>query len=147
MNARTAQRPVVEPDPCVVATEPLCNVVREFVEDWLKTRRSRKGQWESADHAGDVDPVSPYTWLAFDTGLPEPEIRKLRNPARYPVTELRVADAIVASIGNPVMFHDGTLEPRPNPAVPASRSAECCGGSLTGVLSRVSDWAAASRPR
>lgn len=114
-------------DPCVVETEPLCAILREFVEGWLKTRRSRKGQHGYQDN--DVDPLSPYTWLAFDSGLPEDEIRKIRNPSRYPLTELRVADSIARSIGEPLMFYDGTLDVLPNPLSPPEAAAECCGGS------------------
>lgn len=112
-------------DPCCVATDPLCALVRKFVEDWLKTRRSRKGQ--RGYQEGDVDPIGPYAWLALDSGLPEDAIRKLRTPARYPLTELRVADAIINSIGEPSMFY--ALEVMPNPLVPVGASAECCGGS------------------
>lgn len=104
-------------------------MVQEFVAGWLKTRRSRRGQ--RGYQEGDVDALSPYEWLAFDTGLPESEIRKIRSPKRYPLAELRVADAITNSIGEPLMMYDGTLEVMPNPLVPARASAECCGGSET----------------
>lgn len=108
----------------------------------------------------DVEPVAPYRHLAVETGLAaayaraegrfwvdasgrrvgivseadvdraEDDIRRVRNSKRYPTAELRIVDAIVASIGEPSMFDDLTI--RPNPKSPASRHGECCGGSLTG---------------
>lgn len=106
-----------------------------------------------------VEPVAPYTYLAIETGLAgsyaraagrfwtdaagrkvgtpsvedvkraENDIRKARNHTRNPNVELRVVDALVASIGEPSMFDDLTI--RPNPKAPAHRHGECCGGSLT----------------
>lgn len=114
-------------DPCVVETAPLCGLVQEFVTDWLKTRRSRRGQHGYQE--GDIEVVSAYAWLEFDTGIPEKEIRKLRSPSRYPLAELRVADALTSSIGEPGMFYDGTLSVMPNPFAPPGAAAECCGGS------------------
>lgn len=74
---------------------------------------------------------------ADDVARAERDIRKARNTAknddgslRYPYVELRVADALIATIGEPSMFDDLTI--RPNPKAPASRHGECCGGSLTG---------------
>jgi hypothetical protein len=122
-----------EPDACVVETGPLCDLVTTYVAEWLETRRSRKGQ-RGYDAEVDVDPFSPYAWIAFDTGIPEAQIRKLRTPTRYPLAELSVADAIVNSIGEPGMFHDGTLTIMPNPFVTdPRRRAECCGGSEVAV--------------
>lgn len=123
--------PAVDRDGCCVETEPLCNLVRRFVEQWLETRTSRKGRYPSEEGYDEaLEPVGPYTWLAFDTGLPESEVRKLRNPRRFPLTELRVAEMIINSIGEPAMLYDGTLLVLPNPVVPEERRpAECCGES------------------
>lgn len=129
-----------EPDGCVVSTVPLAAILREFVDDWRKKRPPTKGQYSSEERgAPDVEPLSPYTSLAFDTGIPEAAIRRVRNPKRHPVTELHVADSLVAAIGNPGMFHDGTLMIMPNPKATVERQSECCGGSesssLTGGIS------------
>lgn len=122
-----------EVDGCVVDTAPLCGLVEEFVDGWLKTRPSKKGGGFRPFDPSAVDPISPYTRLAIDTGIPEAEIKKVRNPGRHPLTELRVADALVASIGHPGMIgfadDDPLLVIRPNPKAPPARQAECCGGS------------------
>jgi hypothetical protein len=146
------------PDPCVVESAPVATIIASFVQRWRDERPSRKNRWnvpndEAAD--GDVEPVAPYTFLAVDTGLAsfyakragrseptasdvhaaEETLRKARNSSRNRYVELRVADAIVASIGDPGMFSgdDPQLVILPNPKAPASRHGECCGGSLTGA--------------
>lgn len=126
-----------EPDGCIVDTAPLSILLRDFVTGWKKTRPSTKGQFGAPAARVPGEPLGAYTALAFHTGLRESDIKRVRNPGRHPVTELRVADALVGAIGNPGMFHDGTLTVRPNPRAPADRRAECCGGSehaLTGGL-------------
>jgi len=122
-----------EVDPCVVETAPLSVALAHFVSEWRRERPSWRGQYNAGARvaAGDVEPVSPYSFLAADTGRPEAEIRKVRNPNRYPLTELRTADALVGSLGGEAatFFYDGTLEIAPNPRSTSPARAECCGGS------------------
>lgn len=120
-----------EEDACVVPTEPLCGVLTGFVDNWRKTRKSRKGQWGNEDMDFGPDPMNPYEWLAFDTGIPEAQIRKIKNVKRNPYTELSIADSLVASIGEPSMFYgdEPLLRVMPNPAAARERWGECCGGS------------------
>lgn len=123
-----------EPDGCVVRTAPLSLIVREYMDNYRKKRPSLKGTF-GYENITDVDPLTPLAALAFDTGLRENDIKKVMNPVRNPRTELHVADALVAAIGDPMMFHDGTLEIKPNAKARPSRRAECCGhSSLTGAL-------------
>lgn len=68
-------------------------------------------------------------------GLPVPT-KTIENvlAGRHRLTELRIADALVAAVEQPEAFHDGTLRILPNPnAAPAVR-ASCCGSSLNGSL-------------
>lgn len=116
-------------DGCCVETAPLARVLEEFVDDWRRKRPPTSGRYNGGRETTDVEPIGPYAWLALDTGLREAEIRRVRNPERRPLTELRVADALVASIGEPGMFLDGTLNIRPNRRARPERRAECCGGS------------------
>lgn len=105
-------------DPCVVDTAPLSQLVRSYADGWRRSRPSLKGRKHGRVDLlskGYVEPVGPYEYLATATGLPETKIRAVGNPNRNPTTELRVAEAIVAAIGEPGMFYDGTLTVRPNP--------------------------------
>lgn len=125
------------PDGCVVETAPLAAILQDFVTDWRRRRPNTRGQYSGEErNATDVQPVSAYDVLAFETGLPETAIRRIRNPRKHPMTELRVADRLVASIGaSPLLFQKGeALEPQPNPKAPPERQRECCGRtSLTGT--------------
>jgi hypothetical protein len=132
-------------DPCCVETAPLSRLIGDFASDWRATRRprpngycARPSLWNDEPETTSVEPILPYEWIAAEAShvlardgwaLPAESVRKLRNPRRYPLAELRVADAIVAAIGEPGMFYDGTLVIFPNPRLPAIRAAECCGGS------------------
>lgn len=113
-------------DPCVVDTAPLSSLVQSFVEGWLEKRPSLGGMKHGRGYLlakGMVEPVGPYEWLSAETGLSQSRLRAVRA-GRYPTTELRVADAIVASIGEPGMFTDGTLTVRANPYAAADAVAE-----------------------
>jgi hypothetical protein len=111
-------------DPCVVDTEPLAEIVRTFASNWRRSRPSISGRYDGQGLRVAVEPIGPYEALAAQTGLPESRITSLLNPARKPTTELRVAEAIVAAIGEPGMFYDGTLTVRPNPRARRERQAE-----------------------
>ena len=115
-------------DPCVVETAPLAGILEDFVTGWRTTRPSRRGQFGKA--ATDVEPLGAYEALSHWTDLSEDEIKRMRRPELHPYTELRVADALVASIGEPAMFHgpEPLLRIQPNPETP-DRAHECCGGS------------------
>lgn len=103
-------------------------MVREFVDDWKRRRPPTKGRRGRPDATQQIEPVGAYEYLSQETGLPEPVIRRVRNRVSS-ATELRVADALVGSLGNPVMFHDGTLPISPNPRAKTRAQLECCGHS------------------
>lgn len=122
-------------DPCVVETAPVKDIVLEFVDEWRQTRPSKRGQRGYDENC--IEPLGAYASLSFDTGLPETVLRKIRHANRYPLMELRIADALVNVIGEPCMFHDGTLVVFPNPLVRDPRLyEECCGGN-TQTLARI----------
>lgn len=104
-------------------TAPLSALVAEFVSDWRRTRPSRRNRFDT-DGAEQIEPVGPYEWLATATGLPESTLRAVRNPRRQPLTELRVAESLVAAIGEPAMFRNGTLTVIPNPKATPELQAE-----------------------
>lgn len=110
-----------EPDPTVVETAPLAAILETFVTRW-RSERPMKGSGFRKPDPSDVEPVSAYAWLTSETGLSREELREAERPDEYPETGLRVADAIVATIGDASMFYDGTLTVRP-------RTFGCCGGS------------------
>lgn len=72
--------------------------------------------------------MGAVSWLAMETGLPKRTIQRVVAGTRQ-TTELRVADALVWAINQPQLFHDGTLNIRPNPRARATERAQCCGGS------------------
>lgn len=109
------------PDEHVVETVPLAHAIEEFVTGWRRERPMRGSGFREPDPS-DVEPVSPLAWLATETGLSRDQIRAASRPAENPDTELVVADALVAAIGQPGMFYDGTFTIRQNPR-------RCCGGS------------------
>lgn len=109
-----------EADPYVVETVPLARVLEEFVTKWRKTRPSTAGQWGSDNRGPNhVEPLSAFEYL-HERGVTDYQIRKVRAPDKFPHTELRVADSLVAAIGMPEMFYDGTLNIAPNPAATAT---------------------------
>lgn len=117
-------------------TEPLAQLLQGFVADWNRQRPSadqRAGRRFARPDSGEsVALVGAVAWLSQETRLPEETISTVAR-ARNRTTELYIADALVAALGRPEVFHDGTLEIRPNPLAPRAARASCCGGSLTGV--------------
>jgi hypothetical protein len=111
-------------DPCVVVTEGLATIVNAFV----------------ARHRAQYPLTSPYDEISARTygEVPPAAIRKVASRS-YRMTEMRVADAIIAAVGRPDAFNNGELEVMGNPRVPAARraAAGCCGGSLTGTIDPV----------
>lgn len=111
-----------EPDKLAVDTVPLAGILTEFVTGWKRDRPMRGSGFRRIDPS-DVEPVPAMAWLERETGLSREDLRRAQRPGDHPYTELGVADAIVASIGEPGMFHDGTLSVVGNPR------HGCCGGS------------------
>jgi hypothetical protein len=75
--------------------------------------------------------VGAVSWLAAETGLPRETVAAVVQ-RRSRTTALSVADRLVAAIGRPDAFHDGTLPVRPNPLAPRSVRTTCCGGGRGG---------------
>ena len=141
---------VTSRDRYVVDTGPLREIIRTFVTDWSRTRTSDGGRFTEARGASaaaarwsgepaaptthDVSQLRPFEFLAAESGVPEWRIEKIAK-ARHPTTELRVADALVTVIGCPEVFHDGTLEVRPNPRAAAQGSRRAT-TSLTGITAQ-----------
>lgn len=130
-------------DGCVVPTEPLAAILGGFVTRWNRDRPSIGGKFTSAERRTEVTHVGAVAWIAEETrrndpeggvGIPQNTIENI-VAGRYRTTELRVADAIVTAIGCPEVFHDGTLEIKPNPSASREARAACCGGSLNGAVS------------
>jgi hypothetical protein len=120
-NGRIAPRR--DTDPCAVETVGLSAVLAEWVARWNR------------DHPSD-DPrrsVTAVTILHERTmldGNPVPR-KTIENviARRYRLTGLRTADALVAAVGCPEVFHDGTLTVQP---YREPDRATCCGGSMNG---------------
>lgn len=133
-------------DGCVVPTEPLADLLNGFASRWRRQRPVTAGQFAQRQQRTEVTFVGPVDWLSAETqrlavegGHPvsaEAITRILRRRSR--VTELRTADALVAALGCPEVFHDGTLEIQPNPLASSRERAACCGSgasdSLTGCM-------------
>lgn len=119
-------------DGCVVPTGPLASLLSTFVDNWLDQRPPTKGQRGRA--VARLQPVGPYDFLAQETGLPIPQIKRVRNRTSAR-TELRVADALIGVIGEPGMFVSIQGEPpllpiEPNPRAKPSAQIECCGRTV-----------------
>lgn len=127
--APATARTTVARDGCVVDTEPLASLVTGFIRSWNTRHESRSGRFTGEQRRNDVDHVSAMAWLESETGVPRTTIQNIKL-ARYPTTELRVADALVAALDAPEAFHDGRLTVRPNPAASAEARRSCrCGGA------------------
>jgi hypothetical protein len=118
----------VEPVPVGVVAATLTPALSEFVTSWRRTRPMRGSGFRKAE-PGDIEPVSPLTWLVTETALERKDITSAFRfeangtvTARGETVDLNVADALVAAIGEPGMFHDGTLAVRETPR-------NCCGSS------------------
>jgi hypothetical protein len=99
-------------DAYVVETAPLAAAIETFVARWNATRPMRGSGSRGVDPSH-VEPVNPYTWLANETGLHRDAIHEARKPDRFPVTDLHVAEALVAAgLLDPAAYHDGTLTVR-----------------------------------
>lgn len=134
-------------DGCVVATEPLADLLSGFAVRWRTHRPATAGRFAPRQQRTEVPFLGPVDWLAAETRRNDPAGRGVSPGTieriigkRSRVTELRTADALVSAIGCPEAFHDGTLEIAPNPSASPRERAACCSGSattLTGGLSEV----------
>ncbi len=106
-------------------------MLRSFVDDWNTTRPREIGGRFAGREQRTQGSVSAVSWLVGETGIPKSTIEQVAK-GRYRTTELRVADALVAAIGHPEAFYDGTLEIRP--ATKRARCGCCGGSSLNGSL-------------
>lgn len=71
--------------------------------------------------------ASAVSWLAQQTSIPEGTIDNVVRRRRR-TTELRTADALLAAIGKPEVFHTGEIVIKQNPM-----TRQCCdGATLTG---------------
>ena len=115
----------IKRDPCVVDTPPLAAELQAYVKRWRRDRPTTTGQFAGTNRC-DCSPLGAVSYLAQETGLPKRTIQRVVAGTRM-TTELRVADALVWAIEQPQLFHDGTLQVRPNPRANASARAQCCG--------------------
>lgn len=140
-------------DVCVVPSLPLAHLLHRFVDDWKQTRPTTSGQFASGQRRQQTrETLSAVQYLALETeraarragpkgrGVPESTIENLlaRDPSERPrprsrVTELRIADPLVAAIGRTEALYDGTLPIMANPNASRAAQGACCSGSLTGV--------------
>lgn len=97
-------------DGCVVESAPLSLVLNGFVDVWQRTRPNDGYRGKKVD----VSTVKAVEWLSAASGVSERAIRDLMKLKR-PTTDLVVADALIAAIGCPQVFYDGTLEVRELP--------------------------------
>ncbi len=103
-------------DGCVVDSDPLAVIVNNFVGTWEQTRPKNAGRRVAYQATGPT-PVGAIEWLVAESGVSEYRIRKVLDGRDHQV-DLGVADALVAAVGCPEVFYDGTLEVK-----------GCCGGS------------------
>jgi len=82
-------------------------MLRRFVDDWNRDR-PRLSPSEFGRDPGTVTPFSAVGFLARESGVPESTIEGLVGSSRA-TARLETADPLVAALGHPEAFHDGTL--------------------------------------
>lgn len=131
-------------DGCVVPTEPLAHALGGFMRERNRLVGSGTGRFghraAPAKQEAPVPLVGAYEWLEAETRLHDPDGRGVSRKTikrivggQTTITDYRIADMLVAAIGRPELFHDGTLEVFENPH--ASRDSPrdiCCGRQLPG---------------
>lgn len=122
-------------DAFVVCTEPLSGLVCGFVDRWHAERPPTNGQFATGDTRVEGT-LSAIQYLEEKTQLPRKAIASVttrdedgRPCGRSATTELRVADALVAAIGSPEAFSNGTLR-----VFERSEARRGCCGGLNGSL-------------
>lgn len=127
---RAQKRPRGPRDGCAVDSASLTALVVDFVARWQAERPATVGRFgvESVDALT----LTAYDFLSSRSGLPKDAIEKIhRGKRRSPAVELDVADRLVAAMGRPDVFYDGTLPVIPNPAAARRAREACCGGSVS----------------
>lgn len=109
------------PDGCLVETEPLAALLRQFVDEWNRDRPQTAGRFGS-----EITPVKPAAWLATAATVPESTIQHILE-RRYRMTEYRHADALLQALELPHILPHWTVYP--NPSARAEDRMECCAGS------------------
>lgn len=130
---------VVSRDGCVVESESLAGVLGPFISSWTRDRPQTGGRYSAGveDTRDAAISMTATAWLSqeatrrCEVPVTERTIEGIVN-GRSKATELRVADALVAAIGRPDLFYDGTLTVGPNPFAKPDAQRECCGGSEPG---------------
>lgn len=125
-----------------MATGPLKAMLDDFVRGWERERPpNQSGRFGAGGSRTTVEFVSAVDWLADRTGISAEEIRNVRR-ARGRLTELRLADPLLAAIGRPDVLSAPTgaqpeLPIQANPAATRRAQQACCGGgSLNGAANR-----------
>lgn len=94
-------------DSFVVESEPLSGLLVGFVNQWERNRPKARGHSHGRP-SDEIVNVRATEWLAAESGIPEWKIREVIKQ-KTPTTTLRIADALVAAVGCPEAFYDGTL--------------------------------------
>lgn len=112
------------------------------MDKWSTDRPSTGGQFAQHGCRTKVSAVGALEWLARESRVPKHIISKIATRDRFgqpaprtPRVELRVADALTTAMNCPEVFHDGTLEIKPNErASKEAREACVCSGSEGSVF-------------
>lgn len=120
-------------DGCVVDSAPLAGLLLPFIDRWTQSRPATAGRFATGGNR-EQQPVTATGWLSAETGVSERTIQNIvkrdkdtgESKPLARTTELRIADALVAAVGRPEAFYDGTLEVRENPLADAQSRAACC---------------------
>lgn len=128
-------------DAFVVHTDSLSNLLHDFVSTWERSRgRQTGGTFATGNQRQEIVPIGPLSWLETESGISRHQIGNIvrrdkegnRLPPRTRFTELRVADSLVAAVGRPDAFYDGTLDVIENPHASQATRASEAQQSLTG---------------
>lgn len=98
---------VASRDSFVVNSEPLSGILVGFVSQWERDRPKARGHTHGRP-ADEIVNVRATEWLSATSGIPEWKIKEVMRQ-KTPTTTLRIADALIAAVGCPEVFYDGTL--------------------------------------
>jgi len=119
-----------EPDPCLVAVEPLAEALASFLETWNLRHPQIAGQWGLDPNA--PIPLRGTEWLASEADVDEELVRSIRRRT-VAVVELGVFDRLTTAMDCPQLIHDRRVSIMHNPGSSAKRRDDCCGGSRVAV--------------